>query len=60
MVTASKEQAAKAFLKWFSSLANTHITVFSDDSRSLDGAVGYSYAIYRDKALIAPGKGRLG
>ncbi|RYC55822.1 hypothetical protein CHU98_g10381 [Xylaria longipes] len=60
IVNASKEQTADEFNKWYQALPSTHVTVFSDGSKSQDRAVGYGYAIYRDLRIIAQGKGRLG
>jgi hypothetical protein len=44
-----KEEAARAFKKWWHELLSTDVTIFSDGSEQhwhRDRFVGYSYAIY--------------
>lgn len=55
----SKNEAAKAFERWVTSLPDTHLVVYSNGSKSEEGNVGYGYVICRGKDKIAQGKGRL-
>jgi hypothetical protein len=55
-----KEEAARAFKKWWHELLSTDITIFSDGSEQYwhkDRFVGYSYAIYQGQELVTTGKG---
>jgi hypothetical protein len=57
-----KEEAAKAFKKWWHKLLSTNITIFLDRSEQYwhrDRFVGYGYAIYQRKELVTTGKGSI-
>ncbi|KAG6997116.1 putative RNA-directed DNA polymerase from transposon BS [Fusarium oxysporum f. sp. conglutinans] len=56
----SKKEAAELFRAWLKELPDSRVMVYSDGSKSTNGAVGWGYAIYRNGKKIHQGKGRLG
>jgi hypothetical protein len=55
-----KEEAARAFKKWWHKLLSTNIMIFSDGSEQhwhRDRFVGYGYAIYQGQELVTTSKG---
>ena len=55
-----KEEAAKAFKKWWHELLSTNVAIFSDGLEQHwhgDRFIGYGYAIYQRKELVMTGKG---
>jgi hypothetical protein len=55
-----KEEAARAFKKWWHKLLSTNVTIFSDGSEQhwhRDRFIGYSYVIYQGQELVTTGKG---
>ncbi|KAI1670778.1 hypothetical protein L13192_04135 [Pyrenophora tritici-repentis] len=58
----AKAEAAKLFTKWWDTLTNQDVTIFSDGSEQrTDGErfVTYGYAIYQAQTQIAIGRGSL-
>lgn len=55
-----KALAVSAFLAWIETLSTEDLIVYSDGSRSQDGAAGYGYIIHRNKQPIGEGLARLG
>ncbi|KAI8648851.1 Endo/exonuclease/phosphatase domain-containing protein [Fusarium sp. Ph1] len=56
----SKSEETELFLRWLATTPPEAAVVFSDGSRTSNGATGYGYVVYRNNAVIAEGKGRLG
>jgi hypothetical protein len=55
-----KEEAAKAFKKWWHELLSTDVTIFLDGLKQHwhgDRFVGYGYVIYQRQKLVTTGKG---
>jgi hypothetical protein len=57
-----KEEAARAFKKWWHELLSTNVTIFLDGSEQhwhKDRFVGYGYVIYQGQELVTTGKGSI-
>jgi hypothetical protein len=57
-----KEEAARAFKKWWHELLSTDVTIFSNGSEQHwhgDRFVGYGYAIYQGQELVTTSKGSI-
>ncbi|KAA8623696.1 hypothetical protein PtrV1_05002 [Pyrenophora tritici-repentis] len=58
----AKAEAAKSFTKWWDTLTNQDVTIFSDGSEQRthgERFVTYGYAIYQAQTQIAIGRGSL-
>ncbi|OAQ65636.1 endonuclease/reverse transcriptase [Purpureocillium lilacinum] len=58
--TANKEETAGDFLEWLGTTAAATLIVYSDGSQLPNGAVGFGFAVHRDRQSIVQGSGRLG
>ncbi|OAQ65608.1 endonuclease/exonuclease/phosphatase [Purpureocillium lilacinum] len=58
--TANKAETAGDFLEWLGTAAAATLIVYSDGSQLPNGAVGFGFAVHRDKQSLVQGSGRLG
>ncbi|OAQ74382.1 endonuclease/reverse transcriptase [Purpureocillium lilacinum] len=58
--TANKAETAGDFLEWLGTSAAATLIVYSDGSQFANGAVGFGFAVHRDKQYLVQGSGRLG
>ncbi|KAJ6439060.1 reverse transcriptase [Purpureocillium lavendulum] len=58
--TANKAKTAGDFLEWLGTAAAATLIVYSDGSQLPNGAVGFGFAIHRNKQSLVQGSGRLG
>ena len=54
----TKDEAARAFLKWIESRTQADVVVFSDGSK-LEGRTGWGYAVWHDNRFVLRDAGRL-
>ncbi|KAJ6437079.1 reverse transcriptase [Purpureocillium lavendulum] len=57
---ANKAETAGDFLEWLGTTAAATLIVYSDGSQLPNGAVGFGFAVHRDKQSLVQGSGRLG
>ncbi|OAQ57666.1 endonuclease/reverse transcriptase [Purpureocillium lilacinum] len=57
---ANKTETAGDFLDWLETAAAATLIVYSDGSQLPNGAVGFGFAVHRDKQSLVQGSGRLG
>jgi ribonuclease HI len=58
--TASKEDTAADFRDWLQEVPPLTLVVYSDGSKTDEGAAGYGFVVHQDGQQIARGCGRLG
>ncbi|PWI64394.1 hypothetical protein PCL_10507 [Purpureocillium lilacinum] len=58
--TANKAETAGDFLEWLGTAAAATLIVYSDGSQLPNGAVGFGFAVHRDKQSLVQGSGRMG
>jgi ribonuclease HI len=58
--TATKEESAALFRQWLESVPPPTLIVYSDGSKSTDGAAGYGFVVHQHGETVLSGSGRLG